>query len=55
MLHKLIMMFPIIYLTCVRNFTMILHKYFFSNNFRNKESFWVLTNNILRIHKQQGK
>jgi hypothetical protein len=53
--HKPYIMFPIIYLTCIRNFLTVLHKDLFSNNFRYEESFWVLTNNILRIQMRQDK
>lgn len=41
------------YLTCIRNLIAILHKYLFSDNFSYKEPFWVLTDNVLAMHKQQ--
>lgn len=37
------------YLTCIRNFVSVLHKYLLSNNLSNKESLWVLAHNILEI------
>lgn len=42
------------YLTCVGNFLAVLHKNLFSNNFSQKESFWMLTSNPLIINKRES-
>lgn len=43
------------HLTCIRNFIAVLHKYLFSDNFRNKKPFWMLTDYVLKTQKKQGK
>lgn len=42
------------YLRCIRNFVTILHKNLLSNNFTHKESFWMLTSDVLIINNTEG-